>query len=192
MQSLGEISRVLLKVLMVLVVALGPLVAVGVARSEGLEAFPNPENLDSVLAQMFPPELLSPPYRIELWVSNSLGTGRRETQALLEDCLKRELKGLGEVEPVDFLSSEKATLRLRVWYSQAEGPDSGECFDTTLAVVVGKINREIPTSEIVLDAFSIAGISSRELDRMCEKIVLRLDLKILSILRNIRSSAHHK
>lgn len=156
------------------------------------EEFPSPENLDFVLTQMFPPESIMLPYRIEVWVASTGGKSREGAKTLIEECLRENLRGLAQTEPVDFLSSEKALLRVRVWFTLPEGPEAGECYDTTLAVVVGKIDHANPLSEIVLDAYSFAGIYERQLSQMCEKIVLRLDLKILPVLRRIQSAASQR
>ncbi|AFM27967.1 hypothetical protein [Desulfomonile tiedjei] len=156
------------------------------------DEFPSPENLDYVLTQMFPPESIVPPYRIEVWVASTTGKSREGAKTLIEDCLKENLRGLARTEPVGFVSSENALLRIRVWFTQPEGPEAGECYDTTFAVVVGKIDHAHPLSEIVLDAYSFAGIYERQLYQICEKIILRLDLKVLSVLRSIESATHRR
>jgi hypothetical protein len=193
MECLGKKRTFGLKIAAVLfVITLGLFYDANDARSASPEAFPTPENLGFLLTQMFPPESIIAPYRIEVWVASTGGNRREGAKTLIEECLKEDLRGLAETEPVSFLSSEKALLRLRVWFTQSEGPEAGECYDTTFAVVVGKINPELPTSEVVLDAYSVAGKYENQLYQMCGKVALRLDLKILSVLRDIRSAAPQK
>ena len=166
--------------------------SIATAWSASPTEFPSPDNLDFVLTQMFPPGSIMPPYKIEVWVASTSGESREGAKSLFEQCLKEYLRGVAQTESITFLSSEEPLLRLRVWFTQPEGPEAGECYDTTFAVVVGKVDRKSPLSEIVLDAYSFAGIYERELNRICEKIVLRLDLKILSILRRIQSQTVQK
>ncbi|MBI5248611.1 MAG: hypothetical protein HY912_03880, partial [Desulfomonile tiedjei] len=107
-----------------------------------------------------------------------------------EDCLREDLKALSDLEFVDVLGADKlpASLRLRVWFTQEEKPDEYECFDITIIVVVGKILKEDPRYEAVLDTYALAGVALRDLNHMCDKIALRFDEKILSVLKKIHNS----
>ncbi len=193
MRKLGERRKTQLRVTtVVLLLALGLFCTADAGWCVSPQEMPSPENLDFVIREMFPPESIMPPYKIELWVASTGGKGREGAKTLIRDCLAHDLKGLAETEPVNFVSSENALLRIRVWFTQSEGPEGGECYDTTFAVVVSKINRRQPASEVVLDAYSVAGKYEEQLYQMCGKVALRLDLKILSVLRSMRSGALRK
>lgn len=140
--------------------------------------------------QLFLEEMLAegigyPPYTLEVSVASVHGPARAGTQDLLRDYLRENLKALGDLKFVDGLSAEKqpAKLRVRVWFTQLEEPTEYECFDTTLVVTVGKIRKDDTRYEAILDAYALAGVAVRDLERMCNKIAMRFDLKILSILR---------
>ena len=72
---------------------------------------------------------------------------------------------------------------MRVWFTKQEKPDPYNCFDMSVAVVIGKVDPEDPMKEIVIDSFALAGIANDNLFALCEKIIERLDLRILSQLR---------
>ncbi len=146
---------------------------------------------DPSLEEMFPGGSIRPPYKIEIWVESVHGLHEQGTKDIIENWLCQDLLALGDVEVGRFLgmTKSKSALRLRVWYSQLERPDLYECFDTTVAVVVGKILQDNPLAEIVIDTYSLAGIASRDLNTMCQKIATRLDVKILAHLRRTASSS---
>lgn len=129
-----------------------------------------------------------PPYKIEISVKSVHGEREVGTADLLRDCLKENLSALGEVKFVEGSETEKShpDLRLRVWFTEVQRPEGYEGFDMTVAVVVGKIMKGHPEYEAVLDAYSLAGIEERDLERLCNDIAVRLDLKVLSVLRAMR------
>ncbi len=133
-------------------------------------------------------ESVKPPYRIEVWVDAVYGPDEPGIKALIEDYLKEDLQALGDVEFVKALDQEKppAMLRLRVWFSKL---DMISCFDLNLGVSVGKLDREKPAAEVVLDTYGLAGIEEREIELLCQTVVTRLDLKILSSLRRMKASS---
>jgi hypothetical protein len=146
---------------------------------------------DPMLREMYPGEPVRPPYKIELWVESSHGLHKQGTKYIIQDWLRQDLMALGDVEVGRFLSATKSNsaIRLRVWFSQLEKPALYECYDITIAVVVGKIVPDNPLAEIVIDAYSLSGVASRDLNSLCQKIAARLDLKILADLRRTASSS---
>ncbi len=142
----------------------------------------------SLLKEACVGESIEPPYRLELWVEPAYGPEDSGLKTLIENFLRDQLHALGDVEVVNALDQKKplGRLRLRVRYSKLRVIG---CYDTLLGVVVGKIYRERPADELVLDVYGLAGIEGRELPLMCQKIVTRLDLNILSALRRMRSSS---
>jgi hypothetical protein len=147
-----------------------------------------PSSIDSILKDMTTGESVRPPYRIEVWVDSVYGSAQSGTKDLIKNFLKEDLQALGDVEFVDALDQNKAPamLRLRVWFS---GLEMVSCFNITLGVVVGKIDRKKPAAEVVLDTYGLAGIEEREIELLCQQVVTRLDLKILSALRRMKTSS---
>jgi hypothetical protein len=145
---------------------------------------------DLIRKKMLLEQVGYPPYRIEISVESVEGLPAAGTKDLLEDCVRENLKALGNLEFADSTDSETrlAVLRVRIWFTQTERPDDYECFNTTVVVVVGKIMQEDPRCEAVLDTYALAGVAERDVDEMCRKIATRFDLKIISILRQI----HHQ
>lgn len=144
-------------------------------------------DLESLLRQTVPPESISPPYKIEVWIESVHGLPGRGTRDLLEDCLREELRALGDVEFVKFPHGEKqgAPFRLRVWFTELERPDQYECFDLTIAVVVERIFKGTPVTGTIIDSYALAGIKFRDLSSLCTEIVTRFDVRILSLLRKM-------
>ncbi len=166
----------------------------GLAQSESPDALLRLFKGDTLTTEMFPGESVEPPYRIEVWVDSAHGLHKEGAKAVIEDCLREDLRALGDVEFVHFLSPKKPrpSLRLRVWFSQMEKPDAYNCFDMTLAVVVGKVYQDNPLAEFVIDAYGLAGIAAQDLNALCQKIATRLDVKILAALRRMKSSSEPK
>jgi hypothetical protein len=161
-----------------------PILACGQPRAP--DAALGSSNIDSALREMSADESVKPPYRIEVWVVSVYGSDQPGTKTLIENYLQQDLQALGDVEFVDALDQKKppAMLRLRVWFSKLE---MVSCFDMNLGVAVGKIDREKPAAELVLDTYGLAGIEEREIELLCQAIVTRLDLKILSSLRRMKT-----
>lgn len=149
---------------------------------------------DPMLREMFPGEPVRPPYKIEIWVESAHGLHKQGTKNIIEDWLRQDLLALGDVEVGKFLSMPKSNsaLRLRVWFSQLERPALYECYDITIAVVVGKIIPDNPLAEIVIDTYSLSGVASRDLNTLCQKIATRLDVKILADLRRTISTSRRE
>ena len=164
---------------------LGMLPSTGCVQSALAE--PPQRSSDSFLNEMLSEGLGYPPYRMEIWVESVHGLPAKGTKDLLENCVRENLRALGNLEFDDGMGSEKQppVLRIRIWFTQSERPDDYECFDTTLVVAVGKIMKEDQRYEAVLDTYALAGIADRDVDDMCRKIASRFDLKILSILRHM-------
>jgi hypothetical protein len=154
-------------------------------------AEPSQRSSNSFQKEMLLEGLGSPPYRMEIWVESVHGLPAKGTKDLLEDCVRENLRALGNLEFVDGSGTEKRppVLRVRIWFTQSERPDNYECFDTTLVVVVGKIMKQNQSYEAVLDTYALAGIADRDLNDMCSKIATRFDLKIISILRHMRQQS---
>lgn len=142
-------------------------------------------DLPALLTRIFPAHSIQPPFKIEVWVQSVYGLEAEGERIRLKDCLRQQLHALGDVQFVDFLSTlpTASALRMRVWFTKQEKPDPYNCFDITAAVVIGKIDPDNPMKEIVIDSFAVAGIADDNLFALCEKIVERLDLRILSQLR---------
>jgi hypothetical protein len=143
---------------------------------------------DSFSREMLSAGLGYPPYKMEISVKSVHGTSESGTADLIRDYLTEDLKALGEVEFVKGVGEEKhpAVLRLRVWFTETPRPEAYEGYDLTIGVVVGKIMKTHPQYEAVLDAYALAGIKERDLEGMCNKIASRLDLRVLSVLREMR------
>jgi hypothetical protein len=167
---------------LLLVAWLGMLPVTGCVQSALAEAPQRSSN--SYLNEMLSEGLGYPPYRMEIWVESVQGLPAKGTKDLLEDCVRENLRALGNLEFVDSMGTEKRppVLRLRIWFTQSERPDDYECFDTTLVVVVGNIMKENQRYEAVLDTYALAGVAERDVDDMCRKIATRFDLKIISLL----------
>jgi hypothetical protein len=165
---------------------LGMLPCTGCVQSAFAE--PSQRSSNSYLNEMLSEGLGSPPYRMEIWVESVQGLPAKGTKDLLEDCVRENLRALGNLEFVDGTDAEKRppVLRVRIWFTQSERPDDYECYDTTLVVVVGKVMKEHQRYEAVLDTYALAGIADRDLNDLCSKIATRFDLKIISILRQMR------
>ena len=73
-----------------------------------------------------------------------------------------------------------------MWFSYTPKPDYYECFDTTVAAVIGRIRQDNPQEETVLDAFAVAGVALKDLNLLCSQISSRLDVNVLSALRKAR------
>lgn len=157
----------------------------GPATAESRELVFRSSDLPALLSHIFPANSVKPPFKIEVWVQSAYGLEAEGEKTRLKDCLRQQLRALGDVQFVDFLSSLPAasSLRMRVWFTKLEKPDPYNCFDMTVAVVIGKVDPEDPMKEIVIDSFALAGIANDNLFALCEKIVERLDLRILSQLR---------
>jgi hypothetical protein len=162
--------------------------ALACGQAPAPQAAPRPSSIDSVLKELTAGESVQPPYRIEVWVEPVYGSGQSGTKDLIKNFLKEDLQALGDVEFVDALDQNKppAMLRLRVWFT---GLEMVSCFNLTMGVVVGKIDRKNPAAEVVLDTYGLAGIEEREIELLCQTIVSRLDLKILSVLRRMKTSS---
>lgn len=169
-----------------LAVAFVALLLGGYPTATHAQAADSPD-IESLLRQTAPPESISPPYKIEVWIESVHGLPGRGIRDQLEDCLGEELRALGDVEFVKFPHGESqgAPFRLRVWFSELERPDEYECFDLTIAVVVGRIFKGMPVSEVVLDSYALAGMKFRDLSSLCTKIVGRFDVRVLSLLRKM-------
>ncbi len=156
------------------------------AQSTPPELYFRSFGVDPDLREMFPGETVAPPYRIELWVASAHGLPGKGTKDIIEDYLRQDLRGLGDVEVVQFLSGEpKSALRLRVWFSELEKPDPYDCFNITIAVVVGKISGQNRLAETVIDCYALAGVTERDLMALSQQIATRLDVKILAGLRKM-------
>jgi hypothetical protein len=172
-----------------LAVWLGLLLGGDCAQPPAAEA--SGESSDLSLKEMLSEGLGYPPYRIAISVEGVHGLQRAGAQDLLEGCLKEDLKGLGDVEQVDVQGAGKppAVLRITVRFTETLRPEGYECYDITMVAVVGKINKENPQYEAILDTYALAGIAETDLSDMCQKIVIRFDMKILSALRKMRQSS---
>ncbi len=173
----------------VLAIWMGLCVLQGLAFAQSHELLFRSSDVDAMLREMFPPGSIKPPFKIEVWVQSAYGLEATGEKTRLKDCLREQLHAMGDVEFVDFLSKlpTASNLRMRVWFTKLEKPDAYDCFDTTIAVVIGKIVPEHPMAEVVLDSFAVAGVADKNLFSLCEEIVERLDLKILSVLRRLTS-----
>jgi len=153
-------------------------------------AEPAQASSDRVTAELLRSGLGFPPYRMEVLVKSVYGRAQVGTKDLLGDCLREDLMALGTVKLVKGVESEipPPVLRIRVFFTETPKVEEGECFDLTLVVVVGKIRKEDPRYEAVLDAYALAGVKERDLEGLCNKIASRFDLKILSVLRSQHQS----
>jgi hypothetical protein len=163
----------------------------GLATAQSHELLFRSSDLAAMLRELVPPGSIKPPFRIEVWVQPVYGLQAEGVKTRLKDCLREQLHALGDVEFVDFLSKlpTASTLRMRVWFTKLEKPDPYDCFDTTIAVVIGRIVPEQPMTEVVLDSFAVAGIADGNLFSLCQSIVERLDLQVLSVLRRMTSQS---
>ncbi|MBI5568930.1 MAG: hypothetical protein HY914_03205 [Desulfomonile tiedjei] len=159
-------------------------VAWGKSYSPGFDPT-SPLNPDSFLRDICSQETIEPPYAISVWIAGLHGEKREAITTLLETCLKENLRGLGDVRFVPAASGgdQPALLRLRVWFSYTPKPDYYECFDLTVAAVIGRIRPDNPQEETVLDAFAVAGVAMKDLNLLCEQISSRLNLNVLTALR---------
>ena len=162
-------------------------VAWGKSYSPGFDPT-SPLNPDSFLRDICAQENIQPPYTISVWIAGIHGENREAITTLFESCLRENLKGLGDVRfvPAQSGGEHPAELRLRVWFSYTPKPDYYECFDTTIAAVVGRIRQDNPQEETVLDAFAVAGVAMKDLNLLCSQISSRLDVNVLSALRKAR------
>lgn len=155
------------------------------AETSGIPAEP-------LLNDMFSQGVGYPPFRMEVSVKNVHGPNTAGTNDLLKNCLLEDLRALGSVEFVGAPRRDEppATLRLRVWFTQRLNPAENECFDTTVVVIVGKILERDPRYEAVLDTYTLSGVALRDWEGMCNKITMRFDLKILSVLKKMCESSN--
>ncbi len=177
-----------------LVIALTLLPLISLAQSEQPDAILKFFRGNPVLEEFFPGETVKPPYEVEIWVNGVHGLNEPGTKRVIENYLGQDLGALGDVECVNFLSARtpRPSLRLRVWFSQLERPIPNDCFNMTLAVVVGKVNQDNPLAEYVIDAYGLAGIAPQDVGSLCQKIATRLDVNILARLRRMNSSSTNK
>lgn len=133
---------------------------------------------------------IKPPFKVEIWVASAYGLDMEGTKTLIEDYLKAGLQALGDVEFMKFPEGENLPrpnaspyFRLRVWFTQTLKPDGNECFDTTVGVVVSKVDRISYPGEVILDTYGLAGIATADLESMSLTVASRLDVRILSGLR---------
>ncbi len=177
-----------LKICVILFLALCPVSVM--AQSVSPDALLRLFKGNALATEIFPGPPIRPPYIVEVWVDSVHGLHKQGSKILISNCLRQDLEALGDVKFVPFLSSRtpRPCLRLRVWFSQKERMEEYQCYDTTLAVVLSKVNQDNPLAEYIIDAYALAGIAPQDLNALSQEIATRLNVKMLSALRRMNQA----